>query len=135
MEASLVDVARFGEIYDRHAHAIFRFLGRRIGPDDAGDLLSEVFLAAFEARIRFDRDRPSALPWLYGIASNLRSNHSRQRAPELRLLERMLVQRDAHDLAEGVTASVDARVELRAMAKLLEELPAGERDALLLYAW
>lgn len=135
MAESLVDAGRFGEIFDRHAQAIFRFLGRRIGPDDAGDLLSQVFLAAFEARVRYDRSRPSALPWLYGIASNLLNKHHRHRASELRALERMLVQSDPPDVADWVTASVDAQVQLRAMAKLLEELPAGERDALLLYAW
>jgi phosphoribosylaminoimidazole-succinocarboxamide synthase len=47
----------------------------------------------------------------------------------------MLVQSGPHDHADLVTASVDAQVQLRAMAKLLEELPAGDRDALLLYAW
>src|SRR5690349_588970 len=90
IDESLVDGGRFGEIFDRHAHAIFWFLARRIGLDDAGDLLSEVFLAAFEARVRFDRDRPSALPWLYGIAANLLSKHHRHRASELRMLERLL---------------------------------------------
>jgi RNA polymerase sigma factor (sigma-70 family) len=135
MGESLVDGARFGEIFDRHAPAIFRFLARRIGPDDAGDLLSEVFLAAFEARARYDGDRPSALPWLYGIASNRLSKHHRRGASELRVLERLLVQSDLHDLADSVTASVDAQVQLRAMTTLLEALPAGERDALLLYAW
>jgi len=135
MEESFVDAARFGDIFDRHAQAIFRFLGRRIGPDDAGDLLSEVFLAAFEARTRYDRDRPSALPWLYGIASNLLNKHYRHRVSELRVVERMRVQNDPQDHADLVTASVDAQVQLRTMAKLLEELPAGERDALLLYAW
>src|SRR3954453_10387811 len=135
MEESLVEPGRFGTIFDRHAPAIYRFLARRIGPDDAADLLSEVFLAAFEARLRYDRGRPSALPWLYGIASNLLNKHHRHRASELRVLERMLVQSDPHDHADWVTASVDAQAQLRAMAKLLEELPAGERDALLLYAW
>lgn len=135
MEESIVEVGRFGEIFDRHAQAIFRFLGRRIGPDDAGDLLSEVFLAAFEARRRYDPDRPSALPWLYGIASNLLNKQYRHRASELRALERMLVQSDPHDHADSVSASVDAQVQLRAMSKLLEELPASERDALVLYAW
>jgi len=37
--------------------------------------------------------------------------------------------------ADSVTASVDAQMQLRAMAKLLERLPARERDALLLFAW
>jgi DNA-directed RNA polymerase specialized sigma24 family protein len=44
------EAAPFGEIFDRHAEAIFRYLARRIGPDDASDLLADVFLAAFEAR-------------------------------------------------------------------------------------
>src|SRR3954469_7576838 len=131
MEESLVDAGRFGEIFDRHAQAIFRFLGRRIGPDDAGDLLSEVFLAAFEARMRYDRDQFSALPWLYGITSNLLNKHYRHRASELRALERVLVPSDPPDHAELVTASVDAQVQLRALAKLLEELPVGDRDVLL----
>jgi RNA polymerase sigma factor (sigma-70 family) len=135
MEESLVDGGRFGEIFDRHGQAIFRFLGRRIGPDDAGDLLSEVFLAAFEARTGYDRSRPSALPWLYGIASNRLSKHYRHGASELRALERMFVQCDPHDHADPVSAAVDAQVQLRAMSELLAELPAGEREALLLYAW
>ena len=135
MEESLADAGRFGEVFDRHAPAIFRFLGRRIGPDDAGDLLSEVFLAAFEGRARYDQERPSALPWLYGIASNLLRKHHRQRASELRALERVLVLSEPRGHLDTVPASVDAQVQLRAMADLLEGLPAGERDALLLYAW
>ena len=132
---SLTDLDRFGEIFDRHAQAIFRFLGRRIGPDDAGDLLGDVFLAAFEARVRYDGSHGSALPWLYGISSNLLRKHFRRRASELRRLERMAGQSDLHDHADAVTAQVDAQTRLQGMAKLLEELPAGERDALLLHAW
>jgi RNA polymerase sigma factor (sigma-70 family) len=135
IEESLRDFGRFGEIFDRHAQAIFRFLGRRIGADDAGDVLGDVFLTAFEARGRYDRRRPTALPWLYGIARNLLGKHYRQRASELRALERIVGQDDPHDHADAVTATVDAQTQLRGMGKLLGELPAGERDALLLYAW
>ena len=135
IEESLTDFDQFGEIFDRHAQAIFRFLGRRIGPDDAGDLLADVFLAAFEARVRYDGSHTSALPWLYGISSNLLRKHFRQRASELARLERMSGQSGPQDHADAVTAQVDAQTELRGLAKLLEELPAGERDALLLHAW
>lgn len=135
MAASLVDPGRFGEVFDRHAPAVYRFLGRRIGPDEAGDLLSDVFLAAFEARRRYDPDRASALPWLYGIAANLLGKHHRHRAAELRALRRVLDQGDTRDHADAVTASVDAEVTFRALAKVLDELPGIERDALLLHAW
>jgi RNA polymerase sigma factor (sigma-70 family) len=135
VEASLVDAGRFGEIFDRHAPAIFRYLGRRIGPDDAGDLLGDVFLAAFEARPRFDRTSASALPWLYGIAANLLGKHHRRRAAERRALERVVADDEPRDHADAVSAAIDARARLRTLAALLGALPAGERDALLLYAW
>lgn len=135
IDESLRDSTLFAEIYDRHAGEIFRFLGRRIGPDDAGDVLGDVFLAAFKFRDRYDRKYASALPWLYGIASNLLGKHFRERASELRMLERIVGQSELDDPADAVVASVDAQMQLRAMTKLLEELPPGERDALLLHAW
>jgi RNA polymerase sigma factor (sigma-70 family) len=133
--ASIDDPARFGEIFDRHAQPIFRFLGRRIGADRADDILGDVFLAAFEQRGRYDRDRSSALPWLYGIASNLMRKHFRRRASELRALGRLTDLDAADDPTDAVAASLDARAGLRATAKVLEQLPAGERNVLLLYAW
>ena len=135
IEESLTDLDRFGAIFDRHAQAIFRFLARRIGPDDAGDLLADVFLAAFEARVRYDGSHGSALPWLYGISSNLLRKHFRRCASELRRLERVARDGPLRDHADAVTARVDAHAQLRGLAKLLHELPAGERDTLLLHAW
>jgi len=132
---SLEEPGRFGEIFDRHADAIFRYLARRIGPGDANDVLADVFLAAFEARRRYDPDFSTALPWLYGIASNLLRKHYRQRAGELRMLERLVRLSDPDDHADAVADVIDAQLQVRAMAKLLDELPAGERDVLLLHGW
>ncbi len=135
IRASLDDPGRFGEVFDRHARAIHRFLGRRVGPDDGGDVLSAVFLAAFESRHRYDTRVPMALPWLYGIASNLLSKHFRKRSGELRALERVVGQTRLDSADDAIAASVDAQRQVRALARLLEELPAGERDVLLLHAW
>jgi RNA polymerase sigma factor (sigma-70 family) len=126
---------RFGEIFDRHAETVFRYLARRIGPDNASDLLADVFLAAFGDRCRYRSDFPTALPWLYGIASNLLRKHFRRRAGELRMLDRLVAQSEADDLVDAVAGAIDAHRQVRAMAKLLEELAPGERDVLLLYAW
>lgn len=132
---SLHEPARFGELFDRHAQVVFRYLARRIGPDDASDLLADVFLAAFEARVRYDPDVSSALPWLYGIAANRLRNHFRRRAGELRMLERLVAQGTPTDHGDAVVDVIDAQLQVRAMAKLLDELPPGERDVLLLHAW
>lgn len=131
---SLDEPARFGEIFDRHAETVFRYLARRIGPDDACDLLADVFLAAFEARFRYASDFSTALPWLYGIASNLLRKHFRRRAGELRMLDRLVAQSAPDDHVDAVADVIDAQLQVRAMAKLLDELPPGERDVLLLHA-
>ncbi|HXW81866.1 MAG TPA: phosphoribosylaminoimidazolesuccinocarboxamide synthase [Acidimicrobiales bacterium] len=132
---SLDEPARFGGIFDRHAETVFRYLARRIGPDDASDLLADVFLAAFEARSRYASDCLTALPWLYGIASNLLRKHYRRRAGELRMLDRLAAQSAPDDHVDAVADVIDAQLQVRAMAKLLDELPPGERDVLLLHAW
>jgi phosphoribosylaminoimidazole-succinocarboxamide synthase len=132
---SLDEPARFGEIFDRHAGAVFWYFARRIGSDDAGDLLADVFLAAFEARFRYDSDFSNALPWLYGIASNLLRKHFRRRAGELKMLDRLVAQRELDDHVDAVANALDAQLQMRAMAKLLSEIPPGERDVLLLHAW
>jgi RNA polymerase sigma factor (sigma-70 family) len=132
---SLDESAQFGKIFDRHAETVFRYLARRIGPDDANDLLADVFLAAFEARIRYNSDVSNSLPWLYGIASNRLRKHYRRRSAELRMLDRLVARNEADDRINLVTDAIDAQLQVRAMAKLLNELPIGERDALLLYAW
>ena len=132
---SLAEPARFGEIFDRHADAVFRYFARRIGADDASDLLADVFLAAFRARSRYDSAFPSALPWLYGIASNLLRKHYRRRAGELRMLDRLAARREPDDHLDAVPDVVDAQLQVRTMAKLLDDLAPGERDVLLLHAW
>ena len=80
IRSSLDAPARFGEIFDRHATVLFRYLVRRVGVDDAELLLGDVFRVAFEKRATYDDERPSARPWLYGIATNLLAHHRRGEA-------------------------------------------------------
>ena len=47
--------------------------------------------------VRYLSDFPTALPWLYGIEANRLRKHFRRRAGELRMLERLLAQREPDD--------------------------------------
>src|SRR4051812_20728531 len=132
---SLDDPAQFAALYDRHAGVVFRFLVRRVGRDTADELLGETFRIAFERRAMFDRARPTARPWLYGIATNLVARHRRTEARRLRATAQLVPERGQEPLADGVVAVVDARTEWPAVATAIAELPDGERDALLLYVW
>src|ERR1700747_1460698 len=99
----------FGLVYDRHAATVLRFLGRRVGAEAAEGLLGELFRIAFERRKTFDAARESALPWLYGIGSNLLLKHRRAEARRLRASARMAAGLEA---AQGRASAraLDARV-------------------------
>ena len=119
-----------GLLYERHAPAVHRFLVRRVGTAAAEDLLAEVFTAAVAGRFRVQpHPSGSALPWLYGIATNTVREHLRRRP--------------AHGLYDGEAAvdwdAVDARLDAAAqrdgLRLALAALTGSERELLLLVAW
>jgi RNA polymerase sigma-70 factor (ECF subfamily) len=131
---SLGQPEAFGLIYDRHAATLLRFLGRRVGARVAEGLVGELFRIAFERRTTFDASRATALPWLYGIGSNLLLKHRRDEARRLRAGARMAMGLEAAD-ARASAGALDARVLFPRVADAIEALPDGEREALLLFAW
>lgn len=134
--ASLADPGAFAAVFDRHATSLYRFLARRVDPADADGLLGEVFRIAFERRATFDQARNTARPWLYGIATNVVAKHRRSEGRRLRataaLASRQAPQDDPGDRA---AAAVDARRRWPQVVEAIEQLPDGERAALLLFAW
>jgi len=130
---SLGEPEAFGLIYDRHAATLLRFLGRRAGAKVAEGLVGELFRIAFERRKTFDVSRATALPWLYGIGSNLLLKHRRGEARRLRASARIAAGLEADRRASA--AALDARVLFSRVAAAIEALPDGEREALLLFAW
>jgi len=131
---SLSEPEAFGLIYDRHAATLLRFLGRRAGARVAEGLVGELFRIAFERRKAFDASRASALPWLYGIGSNVLLKHRRAEARRLRASARLAASREVPDRRAGA-AALDARVLFPRVADAIEALPDPEREALLLFAW
>jgi len=68
------------------------------------------------------------------IGSNLLLKHRRGEARRLRASARMAAGLDAADRRANARA-LDARLLLPRVAAAIEALPAGEREALLLFAW
>jgi RNA polymerase sigma-70 factor (ECF subfamily) len=136
IEASRLDPARFGELFDRHATVLFRYLVRRVGANDAEALLGDVFRVAFEKRDTYECTRPNARPWLYGIATNLLARHRRSEARRLHATARLLAGAGVvPDGADQIAENIDARELWPHVAEAVGRLPAEERDALVLYAW
>ena len=134
--ASLAEPARFGALFDRYAGLLYRYLARRVGVDEADALLGEVFRVAFERRGTFDQTYGSARPWLYGIATHLVAGHRRREAHRLRAAGRLLAAAGpADDPSDSVADRLDAAVLWPFVAEAVNQLPDGERDALLLHVW
>jgi RNA polymerase sigma factor (sigma-70 family) len=127
------DPELFAALFDRHFSCLHAFLSRRIG-GQADDLAAEVFSIAFECRDRFRPVHTSALPWLYGIASNLLSRHRRSELRRLRALAR-LEGMEVVANPDGAAGRADASSLRRPLFEALAELHPRDRDALLLVAW
>jgi RNA polymerase sigma factor (sigma-70 family) len=125
----------FAAVFRRHAPKVQRYVTRRIGVDAAEDVVAETFLVAFRQRGGYQRDRPEALPWLYGIATNLIGRHRRTELRQLRLLARTGADPVIEPFTDRVDAAVSADGSKARLGAALARLPASHRDALLLVAW
>jgi RNA polymerase sigma factor (sigma-70 family) len=106
--------ARFEEIYGATRVALLQYLARRTSsPEDAADLLSEVYLVAWRRIERVPCGEEARL-WLFGVARKLLANHRRRARSEVALaselaseLEVTLVDSGGHDQrAEAVRAAL-----------------------------
>lgn len=125
----------FGELYDRHASAIHRYVARRLGVNYADDIMSETFLVAFERRATFDHTWEQALPWLFGIANTLMKKHNRVEARAWKGLEADSLSALPPQDLEELTSRVDAERTVRRLGRTLGRMVRRDRDVLLLYAW
>ena len=123
----------FVRLFWRYGPAVHGYLSRRVGHQQADDLLEEVWVRAFRSRDRYD-NRMAALAWLYGIARNVLLGHFRS--------ERSIRTEDSgrHDLGEpdpwdAVDDRLDARRTVSGLTEALAALADEDREVLLLVAW
>jgi RNA polymerase sigma factor (sigma-70 family) len=134
--ASLKLPETFGELFDRHGAVLLRFLARRVPPSDAEALLGDVFRIAFERRADFQLERESARPWLYGIAANVVAKHQRSEDRRLRATVKAAALRTlSDDPGDEAVPAIEARTRWSRVADAINDLPAPERQAILLFAW
>ena len=126
----MIGTEQFTEVHDRHFAAIYRYVAGRLGAQVAEDIAAETFLVAFDRRKTFDVSRGDPRAWLFGIATNLVSQHRRKEARHYRALSRLETPRPA----EGHENRVVAAISAGQLGKALARLSAGERDVLLLVA-
>ncbi len=136
ISGSLNEPETFALIYDRHVSPVHRYLSRRLGTDEADDLVAEVFLQAFAHRHRFSSESASARPWLFGIATNLAAQRHRSETRRYRALTRAAYRaQDEPSPGDRIAERVDARTAVNRLTGALAGLSHADRDVLLLHAW
>jgi RNA polymerase sigma factor (sigma-70 family) len=135
--ASDGDAAAFGELFDRHATAVYNHLFRRTANwTEAEDLTSAVFLQAWRSRGKVAIDRESALPWLLGVANHVLRNSRRAARRYHAALARIAPDTlSAHDHADSVAAAVDDERRMAELQLAISALPRPEREVVELCTW
>jgi RNA polymerase sigma-70 factor (ECF subfamily) len=132
---SLDDPERFAVIFDRHADEIHRYAARRLGQQAAADVVSEVFLAAFRNRGRYQPSRTDARPWLYGIATKVIGQQLRTEGRRAHLLAAVAAASPAEAAADDIGDRIAAQRLHEVLLGVLGGLSPADRELVLLVAW
>src|SRR3712207_5273665 len=123
-------------LFDRHADRIYNHCFRATGDwADAEDAVSAVFLEVWRHRRRVQLHDGSALPWLYGVATNVCRNLTRSARRRRRALASLPPPTSEPDHAERVTERLGSTERMQQVLVAVEALPSREREVLALVAW
>lgn len=124
------------ELFDRYGDRIHAHCFRRLGSwHEAEDATANAFLEVWRHRNRVRIHEGSALPWLYGVATNVCRNQSRSSRRRFRLVQRLPAPEVAQDHAPDVADRLDAESRMQRVLAAIQALPEREREVLALVAW
>lgn len=131
------DSAAFGILFERHAGRIYNYCFRRTADWAlAEDLTSTTFLLAWRSRGQEQLQAESALPLLYGIATNVLRNRRRSLKRGREAFARLPLPRvEEPDFAEEAATRVDDQSAMRELLMLFSRLPRREQDVMALCEW
>lgn len=128
--AAAGDRQAFGELFERHAEAVWNHAYRLTASwSQAEDLTSSTFLLAWRKCADVQLIRDSALPWLYTVAGNLARGEYRSATRFLRALRRLPGDHVAADHADAVASRVDDDRRMARVLAAVQALPRAEREA------
>lgn len=134
-EARLVQLAKsgdseaFAQLYDAYVERVYRYIHFRISEDEATeDLVSQVFLKAWQNLHRYKTGSSPFIAWLYTIARNLVIDHYRSKKDVLPLDEALGLPSDR----DGPDEEAQTRFDLEAMRDALQFLTSDQQQVLIL---
>jgi DNA-directed RNA polymerase specialized sigma subunit, sigma24 homolog len=131
------DDSAFGVLFVRHAGRIYNYCFRRTGDWAlAEDLTATTFLLAWRSRGRAPLQSDSALPLLFGIATNVLRNQRRSLRRRREAFARLPLERtEEPDFGDETSERLDDQVAMRELLRLVTRLPRREQDVIALCDW
>ena len=131
------DAVAFGQLFGRHAQAVYTFCARRTADLAlAEDLTSIIFLEAWRHREKVpSEDSGSALPWLLGVSNNVVRNARRGQRRYQKVLERLPVPQVVPPAEDQAIARSVTEIGLRNALDIISALPEREQEVVMLVLW
>jgi RNA polymerase sigma-70 factor (ECF subfamily) len=130
------DSAAFGELFERHADAVYNHCFRRTASwFVAEDLTSVVFLEAWRKRRQVAFHGESVLPWLFGVANNAIRNATRSMRRHNRLLAKLPRPSAIPDQSEEAIGRVDDERAMQAILRAFTHLSVHDQEVISVCDW
>ncbi len=117
----------FETVYHTTYEPLQRYLRRRVGPDEAEEVLDDVLLILWQNLPDLNPDQ--YLPWAYGVARRVLANRRRSIHRRQRLLDRL-----KREPGPSPVEAVDLD-DYPFLATAFGQLPEADREVLRLWAW
>jgi RNA polymerase sigma-70 factor (ECF subfamily) len=126
----------FGELFERHADAVYNHCFRRTGSwSTAEDLTSVVFLESWRRREQIKFHGESFLPWLLAVANNAIRNANRSIRRYSRLLAKLPNPVAIPDRSDEAIGRVDDERAMRRVLDAFERLNIFDQEVLSVCDW
>lgn len=120
----------FSVLLDRYSRPLYSLIVQIVGcPEDAEELLQDVFLKAFRHLSSYKGDCRFST-WIYRIAYNAAISATRKRKRELLYIEENTINTVSDEAADSVLASVESEEQLERLNRAIDQL-SGEEKALI----
>jgi RNA polymerase sigma factor (sigma-70 family) len=126
----LGDLQTWTQLFKTSAPAVHAYLARRVGADQADDLVAETWVRAFQSRSRIDATQGSGRTWLFGIARLVM--YESFRGEKRAIHARVDTEQDEFDDVDSRLMAQSMTLELR---EGLRRLTRDEREIILLSTW
>jgi RNA polymerase sigma-70 factor, ECF subfamily len=128
-QAASGDTEAFGRLYDIFADRIYRHIYYRTGnPDDAKDLMQEVFTRAWQALPRYKKTKTPFLGWLFTIAHHRIIDYYRAKKDYTYITDDIIIP----DHAPGPEKLAEEQFTRKEVRQAILKLPGDQQQVIML---